>query len=920
MCDNNLLYAQSERYKNFECTDSTSINDINIQTYSKSDNSAYKSIKFKNIKKTYILYGEIIKTNLNVEDLEKEYIYNKNILIEDAKAELSINKDYLNTISEITKKKVYFIKIINENKYKDELNDFKKDLKEEQDSYLNNLTSLFDDYESISNSKYKSKDKISISISNANACINENKDKKKFNTSKFDYYIVGLKSSWLNMIDYVKLKQKVSFEGLIYDNSFLKNYIEINDYCVTGSFCYLVVEPEIILNPTILKSSFSCIRKSVLSYVFKPKSQSKETIIGTTLHNIFSSLLVNAKNKKNTKSIDFNKLIYEEIDNNKLRYFSYFNNIKEIYDTIICYKDAIFTIVKEFFIEKKEKCTNKLIEYSSNSKTKSSIIYKSKINSYESIEKAYQSEVLGMKGILDLVVSIDIESGGISTNLIVPLEIKTGKHNNDDIYQLATYSLLINNLVESSNYSGYLLYLKSKSLMKIEFKVSDLTKIIQNKNILINYICNLKQTYNAMSDLGPLNKIKEDCKFCFVKTQCYTNYIIKESSLLSSDNVPDNLEGRDNINSYINRIYYNPNLRNYYNKFIDILSKEEAYMNCGDEYKSTLNVNIYSKTNCEYSKNSVNDIRKENNKSNIKYNLNESVVLKRIGKETTEIYVYKYTKYIIQEAQSYDHCNVLYVSEYTNNIDTECKFNTVVIGEKYLIYELSDNILMKGQIITKIIKKNVSLIMISILNKYIPYKKFFIKEYNNNYSCKKLNKNEIYILPLDMDSFNYKFMKSNVVKLLENNVLIDLLVNYKQQNNLEFKIKELKKLFSLYSKDYLKLNNEQKSALIKCIFGYNKYHLIIGLPGTGKTTLLAILIKYICAQNKRILVCAQTHQAVDNLLLKIINCGIEFVRIGNKSERIDNNIKKYLIHNATKNMTVEEINNYLNNNTSKINK
>jgi len=62
--------------------------------------------------------------------------------------------------------------------------------------------------------------------------------------------------------------------------------------------------------------------------------------------------------------------------------------------------------------------------------------------------------------------------------------------------------------------------------------------------------------------------------------------------------------------------------------------------------------------------------------------------------------------------------------------------------------------------------------------------------------------------------------------------------------------------------------------------------LIEGPPGTGKTTVIARAVKEL-AGSKRILVCAQTNNALDTVLEKLVNEGVPFLRVG-ASHRCEN--------------------------------
>ena len=52
------------------------------------------------------------------------------------------------------------------------------------------------------------------------------------------------------------------------------------------------------------------------------------------------------------------------------------------------------------------------------------------------------------------------------------------------------------------------------------------------------------------------------------------------------------------------------------------------------------------------------------------------------------------------------------------------------------------------------------------------------------------------------------------------------------------------------------------------------YTLIQGLPGTGKTSTIAFVARLLAALGMRVLITSYTHAAVDNVLLKLIACGV----------------------------------------------
>ncbi|KAL9604492.1 MAG: hypothetical protein Q9219_000457 [cf. Caloplaca sp. 3 TL-2023] len=75
------------------------------------------------------------------------------------------------------------------------------------------------------------------------------------------------------------------------------------------------------------------------------------------------------------------------------------------------------------------------------------------------------------------------------------------------------------------------------------------------------------------------------------------------------------------------------------------------------------------------------------------------------------------------------------------------------------------------------------------------------------------------------------------------------------------------------------LNIDQRNAVEK-VLSAKDYALVLGMPGTGKTTTIAHLIRALTAQGKSVLLASYTHTAVDNILLKIRHDNIGVFRLG----------------------------------------
>ena len=85
--------------------------------------------------------------------------------------------------------------------------------------------------------------------------------------------------------------------------------------------------------------------------------------------------------------------------------------------------------------------------------------------------------------------------------------------------------------------------------------------------------------------------------------------------------------------------------------------------------------------------------------------------------------------------------------------------------------------------------------------------------------------------------------------------------------------------------------DEQRTFVAKAL-GTRDIALLEGPPGSGKTTAICELIWQAVARGDRVLLCASTHVAIDNVLERLIKAGapIDAVRIG-KSDRVDENVR-----------------------------
>jgi len=89
-----------------------------------------------------------------------------------------------------------------------------------------------------------------------------------------------------------------------------------------------------------------------------------------------------------------------------------------------------------------------------------------------------------------------------------------------------------------------------------------------------------------------------------------------------------------------------------------------------------------------------------------------------------------------------------------------------------------------------------------------------------------------------------------------------------------------------------RLNQDQGEAVRK-VLSARDYALMLGMPGTGKTTTIVFIIRKLIAEGKSVLLSSYTNSAVDNVLLKLKSVGIDFLRLG-RLESVDEQLHEHV--------------------------
>lgn len=149
-----------------------------------------------------------------------------------------------------------------------------------------------------------------------------------------------------------------------------------------------------------------------------------------------------------------------------------------------------------------------------------------------------------------------------------------------------------------------------------------------------------------------------------------------------------------------------------------------------------------------------------------------------------------------------------------------------------------------------------------------------------------------YVMDKDELTGSFGVLRANICKLLGNKRLQQLIVNNRPPSFTEPNNPDDDRIPDRFTKH---LDDCQRSAL-KHVLSAQDYALIVGMPGTGKTTTLAAIIAVLLWRGETVLLVSHTHAAIDNVLMRLIGdhgpeYGERVLRIG-PIDRVHEKVKE----------------------------
>lgn len=468
------------------------------------------------------------------------------------------------------------------------------------------------------------------------------------------------------------------------------------------------------------------------------------------------------------------------------------------------------------------------------------------INKLLELEEHIWSPMYGLKGNIDATVQVQMKLPNEQSprTLLVPLELKTGKKDNVEQHrvQTALYTLLLSDRYDINVTCGVLYYMETSKTFRVEGIRNEIRHMVIERNELACYV------HDKLA-LPPMLKKEHLCKSCYSKAACFTYHKLSENGTAESSGLGDK------FTELVNHL--SPAHQEFFVKWDDLLTKEER-----DTMK----------------------FRRE---------------LWTMLSSEREVVGRCFSEVIIQPGSAFENSESTKINrfEYTfvkhkPRAGFSFAESQITVGEPIVISDEKGHFNFAAGFVTNVRPTRVTVAVDRRLQRVQRQMEGFDPVKNQIFSgvievaevgISQLSQSSPPVLyRIDKDEFanGMATARNNILRIMEKDLwrareLRQLIIENKAP---DFKVTSTAYTLSGPASQQ-NLNIDQQKAIEK-VMSAKDYALVLGMPGTGKTTTIAHIIRALVSQGKSVLLASYTHTAVDNILLKIKDDNIPILRIG----------------------------------------
>jgi DNA replication ATP-dependent helicase Dna2 len=621
----------------------------------------------------------------------------------------------------------------------------------------------------------------------------------------------------------------------------------------------LILHPDHLVSATVVADSFGCVRRAVLQDRVKATSEASPPMLyGNLLHELFQEALTQNKWDMNTLEDLLIKFLPR-----------HFETLAEIGMNINQVKEYLIPRLQEMAAWA-AKFVQKFPQPDALAGCRNGEQCRVSVNKLLDVEEHVWSPNYGLKGNIDATVQINIESGGNSKTLTVPLEVKTGKRVSEAHQaQIALYTLLVSDRYDINVVDGVLYYLETSKTMRIKAIRHELIHMIMKRNALACYI---RERLKLPPMLEPNRQ--RLCGNCYARSTCYLYHKLSENgdgSLIDKNHIFQDLVAA-----------LKPVHQQFFQKWDHLLTKEESEM-------MKFRRELWTMLSAE---------RQLLNRCFAHVIIDPKSVVEQPSAGKINRFQYTFVKQKHEVGFSFAE-------------------SQIIVGEPIVVSDELGHFALANGYVTHIHKTRVTVAVDRRLQNTRLRKEGFDAETYQSFkgimeispnSSSKVTPMEPMTYRIDKDEFSNGMatVRNNMLQIMDNSVFKSADVRSLIIEGRAPRFKNISSGWAIPNEPWeTEMNSDQRNAIEK-VFSAEDYALVLGMPGTGKTTTIAHIIRCLVAKGKTVLLTSYTHTAVDNILLKIRNTGFDVLRLGVRA-KVHPEVQEFAILASEPKQTLEEL-------------
>ena len=619
----------------------------------------------------------------------------------------------------------------------------------------------------------------------------------------------------------------------------------------------LILHPDHLISATVVADSFGCVRRAVLQDRVKATGEAAPPMMyGHILHELFQEAM--KANQWDDKALEkYMEVIlprhYETMVEIGL-------NLNQVHEHLRS-KFPEMRSWAELFV-RSSPTRDAIIKGRNGQQAIMSI------NKLLDVEEHIWSPNYGLKGNVDATVQATISDGSSSRVLTLPFELKTGKRMSENhVAQTALYTLLISDRYDMEITEGILYYLENSHVSRVQAFRHELIHLIMKRNELACYV-------RERLKLPPmlLESRQRLCNNCYAQTTCFLYHKLAE------DGTSQSIMNKGRFEELVK--YLKPVDQTFFKKWDQLLTKEESEMKKFTRELWTM-------------------LSKEREKRGRCFG---SVIIEPGSAHelaaASKINRYQYTFVKHKPVSGFSF--------------TESQ---ITVGEPIVVSDEQGHYALANGYVTHVHKKRITVAVDRRLHNARTRRPGFDSQTNQDFigvmealATQENTDAEPILYRLDKDEFSNGMAtaRNNLLQIMDDTVFkaADLRAMIVQDRSPRFQVP--KGTMGLQSQNWqAEMNTDQKAAIDK-VMAAQDYALVLGMPGTGKTTTIAQIIRALVAQGKSVLLTSYTHTAVDNILLKVQNAGFDVLRLGVLA-KVHPQVQEFAILAAQQKDSLEEV-------------